>query len=123
MVVGYLSVFLIFFSSSCYGYNVDISLFNSMEEVIGFETSYILNAFSPEDLSDAYASRGESFLLSGQLEKAIEDFRKAYDFGTAIDDREEWLSSIFRALFGQALTYGQLNRVDMVVLITNPLRK
>jgi len=107
----------------CFGQNVNYSLFNSIEEVIEFETSCISQATSSEQLSEAYTCRGESFLLYGLYEEAIEDLQKAYLFAQSINDKEIHRSFAFRVLFDQAIAYGNLNNLEMVILTTTTLKE
>ncbi|MBI2742756.1 MAG: tetratricopeptide repeat protein [Chlamydiales bacterium] len=105
------------------GEQVNYASFSSLEEVICFETSCISNipAFQYEQLSDAYSSRGESFLLCNRFLNALEDFQHAYDLAISVRNTATSHSLIFRALFGQAIAYGNLNKPDMADLASKAL--
>lgn len=93
----------------------DILQFSSIREVIQYETEQILNlsvsSFSKGELTDAYASRGESYLLCGEYLKAIDDFENAYQYAF-FTSSENFKTFTFRALFGLAITYGILGEED-----------
>lgn len=84
--------------------------FNSIDEVIAYETEQILTIAPYEyaSLSDAYVSRGESFLLAGKYNPALVDLLKGYDFASFCEE-DEAPSLMIRALFGLALVYGNLD--------------
>jgi hypothetical protein len=122
-------VFFVFFiplfalTNLCYNSEVDYSAFDSIEEVIESETSIISNtpSYEHEMLSDAYASRGESFLICHRFEEALEDFQRSYQLGIRIKNGDVSRSLLFRALFGQALVYGHLDMPEKVYPIVDLL--
>ena len=107
----------------CHCNEINYRSLNSIEEAIALETLSISNASSAEQLSDAYASRGESLLLCNRFEEALSDFQNAYTFAISINDKDTSQSSVFRALFDQALTYGNLNILEMVISTTDALKE
>lgn len=70
----FLSVLLTLLCTPCVG--EDCNSFKSIEEIIAFETSLILNTDQNdyENLSETYLSRAESYLLSKENELALIDF-------------------------------------------------
>lgn len=90
---------------------VAMSLFISCELLYSFA-----NALSKENIeiqgvihhdcnafSDLYASRGEDYLISGNDQKALEDFMCSYQWALKCKDTDSFLA--FRALFGAFLVY------------------
>ncbi len=103
--------------------DVNYQKFRSLEEVIKYETSLIerVSSYDTEKLSDAYASRGESFLICGDLKNALEDFQASYELAILSKDSDVATGLVFRALFGQALLYGYLDMPEKVYLIGRTL--
>jgi tetratricopeptide (TPR) repeat protein len=56
----------------------------SYEKSIKIFFEFISLASDPDELAVAYCSRGESYMDMGQREKAIEDMKKAADYGDEI---------------------------------------
>lgn len=102
---------------------VDYQRFNTIEEVINFETSCIsdISSHSFEKLSDAYASRGESLILAGRFDEALNDFQQAYDLALNVQDLDAANLLTFRALFDQAIVYGYLDMPNKIEAIKNLL--
>jgi hypothetical protein len=89
------------------------SSLQSIEEVIRFETSLILNT-DPYDLayvSQLYLSRGESHLLCGKNLLAYDDFQQGYALANLCGE-EEKKALQFRGLFGLAIVYGCEEMID-----------
>lgn len=119
--LGLISLF--FISSLCSKENIDYRSFSSISELIEYESSCILNGSVdfPEELSESYASRGESFVLKGLLWEALSDFQSSYIYGRQSKDLAIANQLIFRALFGQALVYGYLDELEVVESIAEVL--
>ena len=122
-VHNFLFFLLAFVTINAISLEIDYNLMNSPDDVVRNETRAIdlLPANDHEKLSDAYACRGESLLLSDNFEGALEDFQKSYDHSLQIHSKHSQLSAIFRALFGQAIIYGCLNRPEMFEQISESL--
>jgi hypothetical protein len=121
MLVILLSVLSI---SSLYSQKqVNYNAFDSIEEVIEFESNFI--EYIPNDssmeLSEAYANRGESFLLCNRFAEALDDFQKSYDFAIIVKNAKILSQLIFRSLFGQAIAYANLNMPQAIEPITHEL--
>jgi tetratricopeptide (TPR) repeat protein len=56
----------------------------SYEKSIKIFSEFISLASDPDELALAYSSRGESYMDIGQREKAIDDMKKAADYGDEI---------------------------------------
>jgi len=54
------------------------------EKSIKIFTQFISLGSDPDELAIAYSSRGESYMAIGQREKAIDDMKKAADYGDEI---------------------------------------
>jgi hypothetical protein len=112
---------------TCHCTEINFMSFNSIDEIIEFETAEIskINSEDYEGIADAYASRGESLLLIDHFEEALADFQNSYEFGIKLCAEKSATSTeiIFRALFGQAIAYANLNELEYVCLITDKLKE
>ena len=97
--------------------------FHSLDQVIKFETSQILDPTSndPEFLSEIYLSRGESYLLCGQNSLAYDDFKQGYAFAD-LCHQEIKQPLHFRALFGLAIVYGSEDMIEEFYLAAESLK-
>jgi hypothetical protein len=109
--------------SVCNSKETDYSLFNSVEEIIEYETAEILKISTNDHaaLSDAYCTRGESFLLGENYELALLDFEKSYELAKFIST-EDLIIVLFRPLFGLALVYGHLNLEEQFTAAISEMR-
>jgi hypothetical protein len=90
---------------SPYANEIEDHHFSSMQDVIDRETQEIASVDPThyEELAQLYVSRGESFLLDAQYEKAIEDFqnaRRCLKEGSNVDIA---IITAFRATFGEVI--------------------
>ncbi len=86
---------------SLYGESyLDYRSFDSIDDVIKHESICITNTSInlPEEMSEAYTNRGESFFLKGDLHGAFSDFQSAYIFGTQVNDVPTANQLAFRSL-------------------------
>ncbi|NDE82945.1 MAG: hypothetical protein EB051_04975 [Chlamydiia bacterium] len=97
--------------------------FHSLDQVIQFETSQILDPpyEDPEFLSQIYLSRGESYLLCGKKSLAYDDFKHGYAFAD-LSPEEVKQSLHFRALFGLAIIYGSEDMIEEFYLAAESLK-
>jgi len=82
----------------------------SIEEVISKETEIIIST-PPADhdaLATLYVSRGESYLLSAEYEKALRDFETALLHLYYSTDQDSRFAIAFRAMFGEVFSYDHL---------------
>ncbi len=90
---------------------INYSECRSLQDAIARETLEItsIDQDNYQELADLYVSRGESYLLDSQHEKAIEDFQKAIFYLEYSSDPDAANFTIFRALFGLVICYDNLN--------------
>lgn len=88
----------------------------SLESLVEQETFQIDNTSSSEAhiLSDLYCSRGESYLLLGEDQKAFADFRKAYIHALNCTEKNIKTSLTFRSAFGAFLVYARMEDLEKV---------
>jgi len=108
--------FFIFFLFHLYGVMVEGALFPSLEDMIAEESQAIVltNPYNYDTLADLYVSRGESYLLSQNFEKACEDFTTAKELLIFCTDPRNTSALAFRATFGQAIGYDGLEAREYV---------
>ena len=89
---------------------INYSNCKSIQDVILIESQEITSTpvSEHEELAQLYASRGESYLLDSQYEKAIEDFQTAYSHLEHTHDGELGMVVSFRAAFGEVVCYDNL---------------
>lgn len=106
-----LVIFFALLASPNLSADVDYSLFNSIEELIDYETKVIFSHASYDYIgkSRAHVSRGESYLISDQAEKALIDFLEAYELSFSSSNEEERFEIVFRSLFGMIIAYSNLD--------------
>ncbi len=102
-------------SAMCHAYAENYASFNSIEEVIQFETNTISQT-SPADivrLAELHLDRGESFLIHNEFEKALEDFYTAYILASSLFGNERPIL-IFRSLMGAMIATddGDLQKME-----------
>ncbi len=106
--------FLFFFlllSSFSHGSEVDYSIFSSQEELFAYEKSRLQDeSLEGEALAQAYLDIGESYLFNGDYELALEHLFFGYKIAQNCEKESKELLS--RGLFGIAVTYANLNRVE-----------
>lgn len=107
----------------CKGEGIHQSSFQSIDDVIRFETSQILDADpnNPEFLSEMYLSRAESYLLYGNNSLAYADFKEGYAIADLCSE-ETKMSLHFRALFGLAIVYGCEEMTDELYATADSLK-
>ncbi len=102
---------------------VNYSSFQSIEEVIDFETARLvsipLNDY--EGLSEALISRAESYLLSDNFEKALNDYSRAYDLSSSCNDNIKQSQLYFSSLFGMIVAYCNLDMENEALEISQKL--
>lgn len=88
----------------------------SIEDLIGYQTTQIKNTDSEdyENLSEKLCSRGESYLFAEKYSEALEDFQDAYDLALLSNSNmdKNCRELTFRALFGQLLSYANLDLIE-----------
>ena len=98
---------MMFTTSASYAGEIDYKDCQSIREVIQQETEEI--AKTPpahhDELAQLYVSRGESYLLDAQYEKAVQDFLSANSQIGYCRDMEAALFIAFRAAFGEVISY------------------
>lgn len=106
--------FLLFFlllSAGVHAFEMDYSHFSTPEELIVYEKNRLQEStLEGEALAEAYMDLGESYLLSEQYELALEHLSAGYEIAQNCIERKEHLPS--RALFGLAITYANLDRLE-----------
>jgi len=109
------------FTIACIG--MEYSDCNTFEEVIAYETSIIdkIAENEYELLTDAYLSRGESYLLSSRYQEAILDLSTGYALAlSCTSDQQPVL--MLRALFCLAIVYGNLDMYEKVYELSNHIK-
>ncbi len=107
--------FLVFFfnmliSTASYASEIDYSNCKSIQEVIARETQEIAHtpSFDHNELAELYVSRGESYLLDGQYEKAVEDFQNVHSQLGYFQNGKAAAVIGFRAALGEVVSYDNL---------------
>jgi tetratricopeptide (TPR) repeat protein len=117
---------LLYFSFICILFNChaeqDYHLFNSIDEVIEYETGAIkrIVAETNEELAEYYISRGESYLISNQFEQALVDFQTAYELASDCNERVQPIL-VFRSLFGIAFASDESDSEEKLTEIASRL--
>lgn len=86
----------------------------SIQEVISLETQEIFaTCLSDHDeLAQLYVSRGESYLLNAQYDKAAEDFHTAAFHAGCCRDVDSAIIVAFRVAFGKVIAYDNLGMAE-----------
>lgn len=102
---------------------INYESFDSLQEVIEFETSQISQADSndPAMLADMYISRGESYLLGDQNDLALQDLQTGYEIAKA-SNSEDARPIFFRCLFGLAIANGNIGNLEEVYAIGESMK-
>ncbi|PWU13896.1 MAG: hypothetical protein C5B45_05340 [Chlamydiae bacterium] len=79
--------------------------FNSVQEVLDFETAQIADLGS----ADCYINRAESYLLCQNYDLALNDLEAGYQLSQNIEDH---LTLHFRSLFGLAIVYANIDQLE-----------
>lgn len=108
--VNGLLLFTVLLLRPCAADEVRYERFNSIQEVIDYESSQILAipSYDYPSLCDAYVSRGESYLLAGEYILALEDLQNGYEYAASCKEEESEPRCV-RALFALALAYANLD--------------
>lgn len=98
---------------SCPGFSEekDYADFKSIEELIDYETAMISNSSGSEALSDAHLSRGESYLISEEYAKALEDLQKGYAIATLLPNESKY-PALLRSLFAQTFAFANIDMME-----------
>ena len=109
-VLGFLVGVLVIVACECSAGEINYEGCQSLEDVIARETIEIANTipYDYEELAQLYVSRGESFLLNSQFDKAVEDFQIAYSYIGNSGNPNTDLMVAFRASFGEVVCYDNL---------------
>jgi tetratricopeptide (TPR) repeat protein len=99
---------------SSYAGETDYSSCESIQDMIERETRKIssVSSLDNDELAQLYVSRGESYLLDAQYEKAIEDFQIANSIIGHSRNLELAMAVAFRATFGEVVSYDNLGMDD-----------
>ncbi len=109
-----MAFFAILISTVSYANELDYSNCGSIREAIARETQEI-SATHPADhdeLAQLYVSRGESYLLDAQYDKAIEDFQSANSHIGHCRNVDAAMFVAFRAAFGEVVSYDNLGMAE-----------
>jgi hypothetical protein len=111
--------FLVFFfcmliSIASYANEIDYSNCTSIQEVIARETQEIsvTHPADHDELAQLYVSRGESYLLDAQYDKAVEDFQNANFHIGYCRDVDAAKVVAFRTAFGEVVSYDNLGMAE-----------
>lgn len=98
---------LIFLLSALWqlSYAQNLPDFNSVQEVLDFETAQIADLGS----ADCYINRAESYLLCQNYDLALNDLEVGYQLLQNIEDN---LTLHFRSLFGLAIVYANIDQLE-----------
>ena len=98
----------------CFSDEIDYADCKTIEDVITRETEEIRNiqTIDHDELAQLHASRGESYLLSAEYEKALKDFQAACSEIKMSNDVESSMFVGFRILLGAAVCYDNLGMKD-----------
>ncbi len=110
-------------NASVFSEKIDYNIFSSFDELISYETSKIADFYSGNyaDLSDAYINRGESHLLAGNYELAVEDLQNGYELAGFCDLHVKSVL-LLRSLLGLLFSYGIMNEMDGFHLVEQEIK-
>lgn len=110
--------------NSLYSSEINYSLFESINEVIEYESLQISSICQEniQALSNAYIDRGESYLISDQCELALSDLKKGYEIAELCHNENEKTILKLRALFSLAIAYGIIGNIDEINSIGNTMK-
>ena len=107
-------VLVVFFcfliSAVSHANEIDYSQCESIQEVIAKETEEIslIHPADHDELAQLYVSRGESYLIAAQYDKAVADFQNANDQVGYCHSKDAAMVIAFRAAFGEVVSYDNL---------------
>lgn len=103
---------------------IDYGQFKTFEELIQFETAVISHAEINNDpfISECYLNRGESYLLDGQIDKALEDFQKGRELQAKVFTIKDQEKIEFRSLLGMSISLAILNEAESVYALSPHLQ-
>ncbi|MEK7340159.1 MAG: hypothetical protein AABZ92_05560 [Verrucomicrobiota bacterium] len=89
---------------------IDYNNCESIQDVLMRETQeiIIIHPDDHEELAQLYVSRGETYLLDAQYERAIEDFQNANSHIELSGDVDAAMIIAFRTAFGEVVSYDNL---------------
>lgn len=98
----------------CWGIEISHAHCRSIEEVISLETEKISNTHPTHiaELAEAHVSRGESYLLNTQYDKAIADFEHAHRYLSSPSSVKTAMQLVFRIAFAEAICYDNLGMLE-----------
>jgi tetratricopeptide (TPR) repeat protein len=96
---------LIFLLSALWQLGYAQTDFNSVQEVLDFETAQIAVLGS----ADSYINRAESYLLCQNYDLALSDLEVGYQLSQDIEDHP---TLYFRSLFGLAIVYANIDELE-----------
>jgi len=102
---------------------INYGMFSSFEELISYETNQIL-FFHSEDfeaLSNAYINRGESYLIAGNYNLAIEDLKNGYEVAELCNSDVK-TALCLRSLLGLVFSYGIMDEMEEFHVIEQEIR-
>lgn len=109
-VVHLIVFFLMLIRGASYANEIDYRDCQSIVDVIERESLEIMNveALDHNELAQLYVSRGESYLLNVQYEKAAEDFILAEFHSEHMQGMDDIIMIRFRTAFGKVVSYDNL---------------
>ncbi|HEV3269984.1 MAG TPA: hypothetical protein VGZ69_04965 [Candidatus Rhabdochlamydia sp.] len=108
-----LKCFLIFLLSTLWQLSYAQTDFNSIQEVLDFETAQIADLGS----ADSYINRAESYLLCQDYDLALNDL----EAGSQLIEDDPTLH--FRSLFGLAIVYANIDQLDKFYTVVNSIEE
>jgi len=106
-----------FFSLTSFSFfadEIDYGNCQSIQDVIERETQEITrSSLDSHELAQLYVSRGESYLLAAQFEKAVVDFQNARLYIEDSLNSETATIVVFRAAFGEVVCYDNLGMEEI----------
>ncbi|WP_220017694.1 hypothetical protein [Candidatus Rhabdochlamydia oedothoracis] len=90
--------------------------FNSVQEVLDFETAQIADLGS----ADCYINRAESYLLCQNYDLALNDLEVGYQLSQNAEDN---INLHFRSLFGLAIVYANIDQLENFNAVVNSIEE
>jgi hypothetical protein len=115
-IIFFIIASLVFIYEIPYANEIDYKSCQSIDDVIERESLEILNTEigNHDELAWLYISRGESYLLGAQYEKAIQDFLLADFHSSFMFNIDNIVMIGFRSAFGKAVSYDNLDIQEQV---------
>lgn len=107
------SFLFLLFQLNCHSHDLP---FNSVQEVLDFETVQIANLGS----ADSYINRAESYLLCQRYELALVDLETGYKLS---QNKEDNPVLHFRSLFGLAIVYANIDKLDLFHAVVDSMEE